>query len=114
MVAAQRKRMLERFASPEGKKLYALRQETVEPVFGQMKSNTGFDRFGLWGLDGATAEAALICLAHNVRKCAAKAAEKAFFAAVALIVIFWGFVIGWRGNRRAAISRLVTSVVGTF
>lgn len=114
VVAAQRKMMLERFASPEGKKLYALRQETVEPVFGQMKSNTGFDRFGLWGLDGATAEAALICLAHNVRKCAAKAAKGTFLAAVVFIAVLLGFVNGRRGHRQAATSHLVTSAVAAF
>ena len=47
---------------PEGKELYNLRRETVEPVFGQIKSNMGFDRFLLKGHKGASAEAALMLL----------------------------------------------------
>jgi len=71
VVAEQRKSMLERIRSPEGRRLYALRQQSVEPVFGQMKSNRGFRRLQTWGLGGATAECALMWLAHNVAKCAA-------------------------------------------
>ena len=73
VVAAQRRRLRERLHSPDGRKLYALRQRTVEPVFGQMKSNLGFTRFLVWGVKAAGAEAALICLAHNVMKCISKA-----------------------------------------
>jgi transposase len=77
VVATQRKQMRERLAGPAGRELYALRQEIVEPVFGHIKSNLGFERFLLWGMEGATAESALICMAHNVTKCAAKAAATA-------------------------------------
>lgn len=65
---ASREAMRQKLASPEGKRLMALRRQTVEPVFGQMKANRGFDRFTLWGKNGATAEAAIICLAHNLWK----------------------------------------------
>jgi transposase len=80
MVFNQRKAMRERLESPTGRELYALRQETVEPVFGQMKSNQGFDRFICWGIKGSIAEVALACLAHNVMKCAAIAAIKALLS----------------------------------
>jgi hypothetical protein len=82
VVAAQRKRMRERLDSPEGRELYSLRQETVEPVFGQVKCNQKLDRFTCWGIKGATAEAALACLGHNVAKCAANAAVRTYIATV--------------------------------
>lgn len=65
-----RQRMRDRLSSSEGRELFSLRKQTVEPVFGQMKSNLGFDRFLVWGRSGATAESALMCLAHNLFKCA--------------------------------------------
>lgn len=82
VVEEQRKAMSERLQSPEGRELYALRQETVEPVFGNIKCNQGLDRFTCWGIGGATAEAALSCLSHNVAKCAANAASRAYIATV--------------------------------
>jgi transposase len=69
VVAAQREQMTQRLASAEGRKLFGLRSATVEPVFGQIKHNTGFGRFRCWGLAGAKAEAALVSMAHNIRKC---------------------------------------------
>ena len=67
--------MRQRLQSQEGHALYDLRQQTVEPVFGQKKSNQGFARFAVWGLNGAKAESALMFLAHNITKCASKAAH---------------------------------------
>mgnify|MGYP000968877306 CR=1 FL=1 len=72
VVATQRNRMLEDLRSAEGHRQYALRQQIVEPVFGQMKFDRGFRRLTCWGLPGAVAESALMYLAHNVLKCAAK------------------------------------------
>ena len=80
IVADVRNKMLEKLRTPEGKELYDLRRETVEPVFGQMKSNLGFDRFLLKGREGASAEAALMCMVHNVAKCAANANSRAYLA----------------------------------
>lgn len=73
IVEAKRKQMRERLGSAEGKDLYEQRKQTVEPVIGQMKSNRGLERFICWGLSGAGAESALMGIAHNVSKCAAKA-----------------------------------------
>jgi len=73
VMLSDREAMKEKLRTPEGKRLFRLRSQTVEPVFGQIKSNTGFARFLTWGLAGATAEMALASIAHNVRKCAAKA-----------------------------------------
>lgn len=42
--------MEQRLATQEGKKLYALRKQTVEPLFGIIKEAMGFRRFSLRGL----------------------------------------------------------------
>ena len=51
---------------------YRLRQQTVEPVFGQIKAARGFRQFQLRGLTKVAAEWRLICLAHNLLKLAHK------------------------------------------
>ncbi len=98
VVAKQRNAMRERLASADGRALYNLRREIVEPVFGQIKGNQGFDRFICWGKEGATAESALMCMAHNVAKCAASAAARgsmaASIAAIALLRRATG-LFGW-------------------
>ena len=43
--------MAHRLKTPEGKKLYGLRKQTPEPVFGIIKSVLGFRQFSLRGLD---------------------------------------------------------------
>ena len=47
---------------------YRLRKQTVEPVFGQIKSALGFRGFLLRGLTRVVEEWRLICTAHNLRK----------------------------------------------
>ena len=89
VMAEQRQRLIEKLKSPEGKRLFSLRGQSIEPVFGQLKSNRGFNRFLTWGLNGASAEAAIACIAHNVMKCAAKALEIRFLSAVRLPVGYW-------------------------
>ncbi len=69
VVADVRRRIRDRLQTQEGRELYALRKQTVEPVFGQMKANRGFDRLLLHGYEGALVETALMCLIHNVFKC---------------------------------------------
>jgi transposase len=72
VLAPYRRAMTEKIKTDEGKRLFGLRAQSVEPVFGQIKSNTGFDRFLTWGFDGAKSETALACIAHNVKKCVTK------------------------------------------
>lgn len=102
MVAAQRKQMRERLASTDGKALYRLRRETVEPVFGQLKANRGLDRFICWGKEGACAESALMFLAHNVAKCVANAAALAYVAAETATKGFFRRAIGQLADTRFA------------
>jgi transposase len=47
---------------------YRLRQQVVEPVFGQIKQARGFRQFLLRGLGKVAHEWALICTAHNLTK----------------------------------------------
>ncbi len=61
-------RMREALATEEGKARYALRQTTVEPVFGQIKEARGIRRFRLRGLLNVTSEWKLICATHNLLK----------------------------------------------
>jgi hypothetical protein len=61
-------RMREILATQEGKARYALRQTTVEPVFGQIKEARGIRRFRLRGLLNVTSEWKLICATHNLLK----------------------------------------------
>ncbi len=53
-----------------GAAAYALRKQTVEPVFGIIKSVMGFRQFTLRGLKKVTGEWSLVCLAWNVKRMA--------------------------------------------
>ena len=50
---------------------YAMRKQTVEPVFGIIKSVMGFRQFLLRGLDWVKGEWAVVCLAWNLKRMAA-------------------------------------------
>jgi transposase len=56
--------------TPAGRKAYALRKQTVEPVFGIIKSVMGFRQFLLRGLENVQAEWTLVCLAWNLKRMA--------------------------------------------
>lgn len=67
-----RHRMREKMARVGCKILYGLRSQIVEPVFGQTKHDRSFRQFLLRGVNGATAEMALLFLVHNLLKCMGK------------------------------------------
>ena len=54
--------------TPEGKKLYALRKQTPEPVFGIIKSVLGFRQFLLRELDNVRGEWTLVTMAWNINR----------------------------------------------
>jgi len=60
--------MAHRLKTPEGKKLYALRKQTPEPVFGIIKSALGFRQFLLRGLDQVRGEWNLVTMAYNMKR----------------------------------------------
>src|SRR3954471_17604867 len=60
--------MAHRLKTPEGRKLYALRKHTPEPVFGIIKAALGFRQFLLRGLDNVRSEWNLMTMAYNVKR----------------------------------------------
>ena len=62
--------MTHRLSTLAGKAAYAIRKETVEPVFGIIKSVMGFRQFSLRVLRKVTGEWNLVCLAWNVKRMA--------------------------------------------
>ena len=70
------RRMAAKLQTEEGKEIYRQRKKIVEPVFGQMKSNLGFRRFRLRGLDKAGGEWTLVCLVYNIKKIYARIMAK--------------------------------------
>ena len=62
-----------------GRAAYALRKQTVEPVFGIIKSVLGFRQFLLRGLDNVRHEWTLVCLAWNLKRMAVLSGVNYFF-----------------------------------
>jgi transposase len=60
--------MAHRLKTPEGKKLYAQRKHTPEPVFGIIKAVLGFRQFLLRGLDHVRGEWNLVTMAWNLKR----------------------------------------------
>ena len=63
-----RDRMRRKLQTKRGRQRYALRMQTVEPVFGQIKQCRGFRQFLLRGLKKVSGEWSLICTGHNLLK----------------------------------------------
>ena len=63
-------KMKHKLKTQAGKKIYAKRKHTVEPVFGIIKSVMGFRQFMLRGLENAKNEWTLVCLAWNLKRMA--------------------------------------------
>lgn len=60
--------MAHRLKTPEGRKLYALRKQTPEPVSGIIKSVLGFRQFSMRGLEKARGEWGLVAMAWNMKR----------------------------------------------
>jgi len=60
--------MAHRLRTLDGKKLYALRKQVPEPVFGIIKSVLGFRQFLLRGLDRVRGEWSLVTMAWNLKR----------------------------------------------
>jgi transposase len=68
--ASAMERMKHRLKTVQGRKLYGLRKQTVEPVFGIIKSVMGFRQFLLRGLDAVRGEWSLVTMAWNIKRMA--------------------------------------------
>ena len=62
--------MIHRLKTQAGRSVYRLRKQTVEPVFGIIKSVMGFGQFSLRGLRQVQGEWSLVCLAWNIKRMA--------------------------------------------
>jgi Transposase DDE domain len=60
--------MAHRLKTSEGKKLYALRKQIPEPVFGIIKSVMGFRQFSMRGLEKVRGEWSLVTMAWNLKR----------------------------------------------
>lgn len=60
--------MRHRLKTPQGKRLYGLRKQTPEPVFGIIKSVLGFRQFLLRGLENVRGEWNLVTMAWNLKR----------------------------------------------
>ena len=60
--------MRDKLATDRGRKLYAQRKITIEPVFGQIKYNRRIDRFMRRGRAAAQSEWRLVTATHNLLK----------------------------------------------
>ena len=61
-------KMSRRLQTSSGRKIYARRKSTVEPVFGSIKAVMGFRQFLLRGLQAAEGEWTLVCMAWNFKR----------------------------------------------
>ena len=69
-VSRDEQQMKAKLSTAQGKAIYDRRKRLVEPVFGNIKFNLGFARFGLRTLPKVRGEFLLICIAHNLKKLA--------------------------------------------
>ena len=60
--------MKEKLKTPEGRRVYAKRKQTSEPVFGIIKGAMGFRQFLLRGLDKVRGEWNLVTMAYNLKR----------------------------------------------
>ena len=68
MRAPWRLAMEKKRQEPKARKTYALRQQTVEPVFGIVKQAMGFRQFLTRGIDNVSGEWTLVSMAYNIRR----------------------------------------------
>jgi hypothetical protein len=61
-------KMKHRLRTQAGRKLYAKRKSTVEPVFGIIKAVMGFRQFLLRGIEYVQGEWDLVCIAWNLKR----------------------------------------------
>jgi transposase len=66
--ASAQVKMAYKLRTPIGQAIYRLRKCTVEPVIGIIKAVLGFRQFSLRGLDPASCEWDLVCLAFNLKR----------------------------------------------
>ena len=61
-------RMKKKIDSSSGRRQYSKRLGTIEPVFGNITTNKGMNRFTLRGQEKVNAQGQIYCLVHNIEK----------------------------------------------
>jgi len=64
----KKEKMIRKLKTEKGKQIYKKRKETVEPVFGIIKSVMGFRQFMLRGIEKVNTEWSLVRVAYNFKK----------------------------------------------
>jgi len=64
----EKQKMARKLQTKKGKEVYKKRKETVEPVFGIIKSVMGFRQFMLRGIDKVNTEWSLVRVAYNFKR----------------------------------------------
>jgi hypothetical protein len=64
----ERLRMMDKMETKDSKKAYGLRKMTVEPAYGNLKTNLGFGEFLLRGIENLKIEFNLACISNNLQK----------------------------------------------
>jgi len=65
---SKKEKMARKLKTKKGKQIYKKRKETVEPVFGIIKSVMGFRQFMLRGIEKVNTEWSLVRVAYNFKK----------------------------------------------
>src|SRR5208283_2737204 len=64
----ERNAMIAKMGTAEAKEIYKVRQQTVEPVFGDIKGNKGMTEFLTRGIKSVRSEFNLVCMARNIKR----------------------------------------------
>lgn len=64
----ERNAMAAKMKTPQAKGIYKIRWQTIEPVFGDIKENKGFNAFLTRGIKGVQTELNLVCAARNIKR----------------------------------------------
>ena len=60
--------MKEKLCTEQGRRIYAKRKHTVEPVFGIIKEVMGYQQTLLRGIENVSGDWGLVCLAYNFKR----------------------------------------------
>jgi hypothetical protein len=64
----ERNAMMAKMRTTEAQEIYKLRRQTVEPVFGDIKTNKGMTEFLTRGIKSVRTEFNLACIARNIKR----------------------------------------------
>jgi transposase/IS5 family transposase len=66
--ATTKEKMQHKLRTRDGRKTYSMRKQTIEPIFGIIKSVIGFYKFSVRGLKKVSNEFSLVCTVYNIKR----------------------------------------------